>query len=56
MNIKTETWPISKCNGRKLMNWVFIEETVGTYEQAIKRAAELQNSDSKWQYRIWDCR
>lgn len=52
-----ETWPISRCRGEWLDVWEFVEETQGTYAQALERARALQGSpDAEWQYRLWDCR
>lgn len=53
----SQTWPISRCRGKRLHIWEFVEEFKGSYEEAMRRAAELQGArDAQWQYRIWDCR
>jgi hypothetical protein len=55
--VGTLDWPISRCKGQNLDTWEFVEEVKGTYEDAMKRAAELQGeTGAEWQYRIWDCR
>lgn len=51
------TWPISRCRGEHLDTWEFVEEFQGSYDDAMRRAGELQgDQDAEWQYRIWDCR
>jgi hypothetical protein len=55
---KKETYPISKYIGTYPNGyWVFVKDVEGTYEEALKEAKKLQETDTdKAKYSIWDDR
>ena len=56
--MEKEKHPISRIKDKRKSNleWEFIKEVEGTYEDALKEAGKLQSENKGYQYRIWDCR